>query len=780
MTDETATAKDRASTLVAGMTLEEKASLCSGENFWALKSIERLGLPAITVTDGPHGLRKQREGDDHLGLTNSVPATCFPSLTALGSSWDRQLARRVGEALGEECAAENVAVLLGPGINMKRHPLCGRNFEYFSEDPLLTGNLAAAMINGIQSRGVGACVKHFAAYNQETHRMIVDVVVDQRTLREIYLRAFELAVEDSAPWALMSSYNRINGCYSSEHAWLLGDVLRGEWGYRGMVVSDWMGTNDRVQGVTAGLDLEMPGSGGFNDARIVADLDEHHALARTAATRSAVLLKNDGDALPLRAGQRIAVIGALARSPRFQGSGSAHVNAARTDNSLEVLQAWAETTADAGTRLTFDGGYDPVHSAGDRALIQAACDSAQEADVAVVFVGLPESQDTEIADRASLALPDQHNHLVQAVAATGTPTVAVLLNGAPVTIPWVNDVAAVLEAYPAGQASGSAVADLLVGRANPCGKLAETLPLAQEDVLSDGYFPGDAVRQVQYREGIYIGYRYFNSVDAEVLFPFGHGLSYTRFDYSGATLSAAEPIGPEPLRVSVTVTNSGQRDGEEVVQVYVKTVSSQAHRPVQQLAGFDKVTIAAEESAEVIIALDHRAFAWYDTEAGSWRPNGGDYLVQVGSSSRAIHAELPVSIPAASPRQETLEDRFFKSLRADQRVIPDDVFERMLGRAIPDPEPSLPFTANSILAEPEQTRLGRRVSRAFLNKMLESANIDPEDTALQKIVREAMRGTPLRAMALASGGQFSFKALEIMIHLLNLRPLRAAATLLRR
>jgi beta-glucosidase len=481
MTETSDSIPEQARLLVARMTLQEKAGLCSGGSFWALKSVDRLGLPSITVTDGPHGLRKQRDDSDHLGLTNSVPATCFPSLTALGSSWDRALVRRVAAAIAAECIAENVAVLLGPGINMKRHPLSGRNFEYFSEDPLLTGILAAAFIEGVQSRGVGSCLKHFAAYNQETQRMIVDVVVDERTLREIYLRAFELAIELSAPWSVMSSYNRINGCYASDHRWLLGRVLRQEWGYRGMVISDWMGTNDRVRGVAAGLDREMPGSGGQNDACIVAavengrlaesdldravtrvvelilkaqqrpaaegplDLEVHHRLSREAAARSAVLLKNRDDILPLRSGQHIAVIGAFARSPRFQGGGSSHVNAVRVDSAFDALRSWVDEPARAGTVLSYAVGYDPVHSAEDPQLIEAACAAAQQADVALVFVGLPESFDTEISDRDAMSLPAQHDRLIEAVAATDTPTVVVLHNGAPVTMGWVDRVTAPLK-----------------------------------------------------------------------------------------------------------------------------------------------------------------------------------------------------------------------------------------------------------------------------------------------------------------------------------------------
>ncbi len=801
------TLEDRAHALVARMTLEEKARLCSGANFWELESLEHLGLSSITVTDGPHGLRKQRDGADHLGLGNSIPATCFPSLTALASSWDRPLLERVGQALGQECAAENVAVLLGPGINMKRHPLCGRNFEYFSEDPLLTGHLAAAWIRGVQSVGVGSCLKHFAAYNQETRRMIVDVVVDERSLREIYLRGFEIAIELAQPWSLMTSYNRINGSYASDNEWLLKQVLRTEWGYRGMVVSDWMGTNDRVRATAAGLDLEMPGNGGLTDAQVVAavsdgrlaesdldrsvshvvelmlkaqqrqrsaqpaDLQGHHALAREAAARSAVLLKNERNALPLRAGQQVAVIGAFARQPRFQGGGSSHVNAAQVDNAWDNLLPWA---GQAGAALSYASGYDPVHSGEDAALIEEARATADRADMAVVFVGLPESCDSEIADRRDMSLPAQQNRLVRAVAATGTPTAVVLHSGGPVELAWLDEVAALLTAHLAGQASGSAIADLLVGRVNPSGKLAETSPLRQDDALSDRYFPGATPRQVQYREGLYIGYRYFNTVDKAVAFPFGHGLSYTEFAYSDAALDApADGALPEVARV--TVTNRGGLAGEEVVQVYLRAIDSQVHRPAQQLAGFAKVALAAGESAELVIPLDVRAFHYYDCSRQQWLPNGGEYQVEIGSSSRCILARLPVAVPVPGAAVDTPDDRFFRALSPEVGEVPEPVFAAMLGHAVPAPEPTLPFTRNSTLAELEQTRLGRKVAAAFTKKMLENIPVDPDDEAMHDILQEAIRHTPLRAMALASNGQLSFRILDTMIHLLNLRPLRALA-----
>jgi beta-glucosidase len=796
---------EQARALVGEMTLQEKAGLCSGENFWQLKSVERLGLPRINVSDGPHGLRKQSEDSDHLGLGNSVLATCFPSASALASSWDEALLGRVGEALGRECVAQDISVLLGPGINIKRHPLCGRNFEYFSEDPLLGGTLAAAVINGVQSQGVGSCLKHFAVYNQEANRMVVDAVVDERSLREIYLRGFEIAIERSRPWTMMTAYNRVNGDYCSDHRWLLKDVLRESWGYDGIVMSDWMATNNRVQGVGVGMDLEMPGTHGQNDRKIEAavnagelamedldvvvervvklilktrqrpepgsplNLDAHHQLAREAASRSAVLLKNDKHTLPLRPGQHIAVIGAFARHSRFQGSGSSKVNPTRVDQAFDCLQQWASEPSQQGTVLTYAPGYDPVGSAVDQQLIDEAVRAAQQADVAVVFAGLPQSFEAETADRPNLLLPEQHNRLVAAVAATDTPTAVVLSNGAPVVMNWIDGVDSVLEAYLTGQAAGSATTDLLVGRVNPSGKLAETFPLAREDVPADSHFPGE-IRQVQYREGLYVGYRYFNGVDREVLFPFGHGLSYTRFQYSGAAINNAIP-GQERLRARVIITNSGDLAGEEIVQVYVRCNSSRIHRPAQQLAGFSKIMLGAGQSAELEIALDERAFSYFDTNAKAWRKNPGAYNIEIGSSSRAVHAALPVVVPAggATGSADPVVNQFFQSLAASQCKVPDEVFARMLGGNIPRAETSLPFTESSTIKELELTRLGRLVAGIFRKQALKMTKVDPQDAEMRSLIDAALSNIPLRSMALSSNGEFSFKALTVLVHVLNLK-----------
>ncbi|WP_439135325.1 glycoside hydrolase family 3 C-terminal domain-containing protein [Pseudomaricurvus sp.] len=811
-TSEPLTAK--ATELVAQMTLEEKASVCSGENFWQLKAVSRFGLQAIMVTDGPHGLRKQGGDSDHLGLNDSVPATCFPTASALASSWDVSLLESVGVALGKECVAEDVAVLLGPGINIKRHPLCGRNFEYFSEDPLLTGQLAAGMIRGVQSQGVGSCLKHFAVNNQETNRMIVDAVVDERSLREIYLRGFEIAIDHSQPWTVMSAYNRLNGAYCSDNHWLLTQVLRDDWGFQGLVMSDWMGCNHRVDAIRAGMDLEMPGNGGQTDQQIIeaiqqgdlstdtldqvatrivrlhlqalqrpalsspVDFDAHHQLARSAACRSAVLLKNNNQVLPLRSGQRLAVIGEFAKQPRVQGSGSSKVKSTRCEVAFGELTLWAQQHP--GTDVCFAAGYCPVSSSDDNGLIDEAIAVAQAADVAVVFAGLPEIFEAEASDRTGLSLPEQHQRLIKAVAATGTPTVVVLSNGAPVAMDWLDNVDALLEAYLTGQASGGAIADLLTGTANPSGKLAETFPLKQSDVLSDVHFPGDK-RQVQYREGLYVGYRYFNTVNKAVQFPFGFGLSYSSFIYQDFELQG-DPQ-QEPLRVQVTIQNESERDGEEIVQVYVSCDQSYVHRPKQQLAGYAKIKVAAGWQLTVDITLDPHAFDYYDVDSQRWRKNPGDYRVEIGSSSRDIHLSQVVTIEDASQhstaKQSDPETDFFQALVADAKNIPDEIFTRMLRRPIPAVEPSQPFTINSTLSDMKQTRLGRKIASGFEQKMLEQSNIDHSDESLVRVVKQVMENMPLRAMALASNGQFSFKMLNILIHCLNHRFGKALLTMLR-
>ncbi|MGW4945856.1 glycoside hydrolase family 3 C-terminal domain-containing protein [Actinoplanes sp. NPDC004185] len=664
--------------LLATLTLEEKASLLDGADFWRTQPVERLGIPGVMVTDGPHGLRKQAGESDHVGLNDSVPATCFPPAAGLASTWNTDLLARIGEALGRECRAEQVAVLLGPGVNMKRSPLCGRNFEYFSEDPLLAGELGAALVNGLQSTGVGASLKHFAANNQETDRMTVSADVDERTLREIYLPAFERVVTQAQPWTVMCAYNKINGTYASEDPWLLTQVLRDEWGFQGLVVSDWGAVNRRDAGVAAGLDLEMPSSGGAGTRVILDavragtlseadvdraatrvltlinrslpalqegqtfDADAHHTLAREAAVASAVLLKNEGGILPLDAagGGPVAVIGEFARTPRFQGAGSSQVNPTRVDTALDALRA----ALDGRREVTFAPGFVIDAEAADESLVAEAVRAAAAADVAVLFLGLPPSYESEGYDRDHMDLPAHQLDLLHAVADANRRVVVVLSNGSVVTVaPWQDRAQAVLEGWLLGQAGGSATADLLLGAADPAGRLAETVPVRFADNPTIGAFPGE-LGHVRYGEGLLIGYRWYDAHRLEVAYPFGHGLSYTSFGYSDLSVTVLADGGDPRVEVSLTVTNTGTRPGRETVQLYVTDPQASVYRPEQELRAFTQVALGPGESAPVTLTLGARAFAFWHEAARSWVVEGGEFGVRVGASSRDIRLTGTVTL----------------------------------------------------------------------------------------------------------------------------------------
>lgn len=668
--------------LLSQLTLEEKVSLLDGLDFWRTKPVERLGIPSVMVSDGPHGLRKQATRQDHLGLRRSVPATCFPPAAGLASTWDVDLLGRVGEALGRECVANEISVLLGPGVNMKRSPLCGRNFEYFSEDPTLAGRLATALVQGVQRQGVGTSVKHYAANNQETDRMTVSADVDERTLREIYLPAFEQVVTQAQPWTVMTSYNRINGVYASEDRWLLTEVLRDEWGFEGLVVSDWGAVSRRDVGVAAGMDLEMPSSGGSGAAVILAavragtlsesdvDLavtrvlrlvdraqpalaaaepfepDAHHELARIAAAASAVLLENHDGVLPLdpAAGGPIAVIGEFARTPRFQGAGSSQVNPTRMDNAFDAL-----TAALAGRReLVFAPGFVIDAESGDPALVAEAVAVAAAAEVVVLFLGLSPSYESEGYDRRHTDLPAAQVELLHAVADANPNVVVVLSNGSVVALEaWRHRARAVLEAWLLGQAGGSATADLLLGTANPSGRLAETIPLRYEDNPTIGMFPGEG-GHVRYGEGLLIGYRWYDTRRMPVAYPFGHGLSYTTFEFGDLDVAiGADGDSPE-VSVTVRVTNTGARAGRETVQVYVHDPEASVFRPEQELRGFAQAELEPGASAVVTIPLDARAFAFWHPTACRWVVEGGEFTIRVGASSRDIRGEATITLAGQS------------------------------------------------------------------------------------------------------------------------------------
>lgn len=647
--------------IVSEMTLEEKAGMCSGLDFWHLKEVEHLGIPKVMVSDGPHGLRKQDEKGDHLGINDSIKAVCFPPAVLSACSFDRGLMEEMGKAIGREAQANDVSVVLGPAVNIKRSPLCGRNFEYYSEDPYLAGEIAAAFVKGVQSQHVGTSIKHFAANNQEYRRMSSSSEVDERTLREIYFPAFETAVKKAQPYTFMCSYNQINGTFASENKWLLTDVLRGEWGFKGYVMSDWGAVNDRVKGLEAGLELEMPASGGDNDAMIVkavkdgvleekildqaverilriifeyADhrkpqeftMEKDHEEAQHIAEESMVLLKNENHILPLKTSEKAAFIGGFARNPRFQGGGSSHINCFKTTNVLDSVPCDAQ--------VVYAEGFPADRDFYDKALADEAVKAAAEADKAVIFAGLPESFESEGYDRSHMRLPECQNRLITEILKVQPNTVIVLHNGSTVEMPWLGEIKGLLETYLGGQAGGAAAANILYGKINPSGKLAETMPLKLSDNPSYLNFGGG--EKVEYREGIFVGYRYYDTKEMDVAFPFGYGLSYTTFAYSNLKLSMENPTEKDTVMVSADVTNTGKSAGKEVVQLYIRDLTGSAIRPEKELKGFEKVFLEPGETKTVTMELNKRSFAWYNTELHDWFAASGDYEILVGASSRDI------------------------------------------------------------------------------------------------------------------------------------------------
>ncbi len=664
--------------LISQMTLEEKASLLSGADFWRTKKIERLGIPSTMVSDGPHGLRKQDDKADHLGFNESIKAVCFPAGCAAASSFSRELFEKIGSALGDECQNQGVSVLLGPAINIKRSPLCGRNFEYLSEDPYLAGELTTSYTKAVQKKNIGVSLKHFAANNQEHRRMSSSSDADERTLREIYLAPFENAVKNAKPWTVMCSYNRINGTYSSENKWLLTDVLRNEWGFDGYVMTDWGATVDRVEGVKAGVDLEMPSSDGINDRKVIQavkngelseadvdracenllriiyrfeenrkpgtewNLDEHHELSGKLAEECMVLLKNEENILPLREGEKIAFIGEYASKPRYQGGGSSHINSYKITSALEAVKDIPN--------ISYEKGFSGTDDVYDEESAKRAVELARISDKVVIFAGLPDSFESEGYDREHMNLPSNQNRLIQEILEANRNVIVVLHNGSPVALPWIKEVKAVLESYLAGQNVGSAQKNILFGKANPSGRLAESFPLKLEDNPSYLYFGGEG-DVTEYREGIFVGYRYYDKKNMDVLFPFGHGLSYTTFEYSNLRLSEKNIKDTDTLKVYVDVTNTGSMDGMEVVQLYVANSSKKIIRPSHELKGFEKVHIRRGDTRTVTFELSKRSFAYFETKMKDWAVESGDYVIQIGKSSRnivleeTVHVDSSLSIP---------------------------------------------------------------------------------------------------------------------------------------
>ncbi|MFA9398616.1 MAG: glycoside hydrolase family 3 C-terminal domain-containing protein [Clostridiaceae bacterium] len=653
------------------MTLEEKASMCSGLNFWNTEPIERLEIPSVMVSDGPHGLRKQAGSSDHLGLNESIPSTCFPSGVALASSWDRELISNVGSTIAKEAKSEQVSVLLGPAVNIKRSPLCGRNFEYFSEDPYQASQMAKHHILGVQKQGIGTSIKHFAVNNQEYKRFSVDALIDERTLREIYLASFETAIIEAKPWTVMSAYNKVNGTYCSEHDYLLKKILREEWCYEGVVVTDWGANNNRVEGVKASQDLEMPGINGDNDKKIVEAIkngeleeyvldatierllkfvlkaqdnieqdaifnkEQHHDFARKVASECMVLLKNEEDILPLTKGKKIVVIGELAEKARYQGGGSSHINPTFLLNALDEMKKYGD--------VSYGKGYDLIKDDVNEYLVKQAKELAAKNDVVIIFAGLPDLYESEGYDRKHMKMPPNQNSLIEELSNINENIVVVLSNGSPVEMPWVNEVKGVLEGYLGGQASGGAIADLLYGKVNPSGKLAETFPIRLEDNPSFLNFPGKE-NKVEYKEGLFVGYRYYDAKKIKTLFPFGYGLSYTSFAYEDIKVSDLEINDTEEIKVSVKIKNTGNVAGKEVVELYVEDIESSVIRPIKELKEFAKVELQPNEEKEITFVLGKRAFAYYNTEISDWHVETGDFNILVGGSSVALPLKAKVKV----------------------------------------------------------------------------------------------------------------------------------------
>ncbi len=788
--------------IVEKMSLKQKADFVSGYDYWHLEEAEELGLPKIMITDGPHGLRKQNPNGKGVGLGNSYPATCMPPAATSACSWDEELLREEGEALAEECLQEKVSVILGPGTNIKRSPVCGRNFEYFSEDPLLAGKMSAGLINGCQSKGIGTSLKHFACNSQEAFRMIINEVIDERTMREIYFPAFEIAVKEAQPWTIMNSYNRINGVYASQNDWLQNKVARDEWGFEGLFVTDWGASVDRVPGLEAVTDLEMPSSGTLNSERIIAavengvldeavldegvdnvvdliikskpalekdfkyDVEAHHAVARKVAEGSMVLLKNDDNILPLKSNAKIAVIGEMAKAPRYQGAGSSVINPTKLDNAYDSL-------IELGADVTYAQGYykaPPTKKDKNRKseseLTAEAVKAAKAADVALVFIGLTEEFEAEGYDRDNIDMPAAHNALVSEVVKANPNTVVVLAGGSVVNMPWIEDVKALLNMGLSGQAGGSAAANILMGKVNPSGKTAETYPLSFDENPVYGNYPGSPVIS-EHKESIYIGYRYYDTAKKNVLFPFGFGLSYTTFEYSDIKLSESEIKDNETVTVSFKIKNTGDMDGAEIAQVYVADKESTIFRPEKELRAFTKVFIKAGEEKEVSVTLGKRAFAYYNTNIGDWHVETGEFAVLVGSSSRDIRLEAAVNVistvEAEVPDYKKSAPAYYT---ADIAGMNGGQWAAVYGQQLPSAErdTSAKITIYNCLDDASHTKWGGRIGRLIQSVITKFASAETGDGAMLQAMAVQI---PMRNFISMSMGVFSPKMAEGLLQILN-------------
>ena len=772
--------------LIRQMSLEEKCHLLSGRDFWQTQSVKRLGVENVTLSDGPHGIRKQEGAGDQLGLNGSVPATCYPTAATMANSWDPELGEELGRMLGEEAASQDVCVLLGPGLNIKRSPFCGRNFEYFSEDPYLAGKMAAGYIRGIQANGVSACPKHFAANNIELRRMASNSVVDERTLREIYLTNFEIAVREGKAKCIMSSYNMINGTYANENAHLLQEILRDEWGFDGFVVSDWGANNDFTEGVRAGSHLEMPGTGGdgptqlmqsVRDGKITEaevdkrvdelldvmlavrkavdplkgkkfDVDAHHAFAQKASEQSIVLLKNEGKILPLAKGSKVAVIGEFAKNARYQGAGSSVVNCTKLDHTMDVIGNFDLNV------VGYEPGY-PRHGEPDAAMIRKAAELAKKADYVLLYLGLDEISESEGLDRSTLAIPKCQIDTLEAVAAENPNVIIVMSAGSSVEMPWLNRCKAMVHAYLCGQAGASAVLKVILGEVNPSGKLSESYPIRYEDCSSAPYFPAKQ-RSVEYREGLYVGYRYYETAKIPVLFPFGFGMSYTSFEYSG--LKATDKAA------TFTLKNTGDRDGAEVAQLYVHAKAPSVYRPVKELKGFAKVFLKAGESKEVTIPLDDKAFRYWNSKTNRFEIDGGEYEILIGASVADIKLTGAVSVKGTDAPKCEDPAKLKSYYSADIKAVPDKEFETLLGHPIPDGSWSGMIGPNDAIgqlyyAKSLKARLIWKVMDGMLKKSIEKGTPDLNITFIYNM--------PVRAIGKMAGGMCSQKMCDGILDIIN-------------
>ncbi|MCM8710754.1 glycoside hydrolase family 3 C-terminal domain-containing protein [Clostridium sp. SYSU_GA19001] len=776
--------------IIDKMTLEEKASLTSGKDFWQSMDIERLGINSMFLSDGPHGIRKQAKAADHLGFNPSLPATCFPTAATVANSWNEKLCMKIGEFLGEEAVAQKVNVLLGPGINMKRNPLCGRNFEYFSEDPYLAGKLAASYIKGIQSKGIAACVKHFCVNNQEERRMAIDTIVDERTLREIYLTAFEIAVKEGGVKTVMSSYNMLNGTYTNENMHIMQDILRKEWGFKGVVVTDWGGSNERVAGLIAGNELEMPTTAGETNAEVLNaiksgklkeeilnecidrmleliftteevykksvkeyDVKEHHSLAQYAAEESIVLLKNEENILPISCGTRVAVIGDFAKNPRYQGAGSSIVNPTKLDNTLNCLKNTNFIT------VGYAQGFERYGKKSDK-LIKEACKLAAQAEVVLLYIGLDEATEAEGLDRQDMKIPQNQIDLLEAIYKVNTNIIAVISCGSAVEMPWISKVKGLVHAYLSGQAGAMAVLRVLCGEVNPSGKLAESYPLQYKDVPSSSNFPGKE-KTVEYREALYIGYRYYDTADVEVLFPFGYGLSYTNFEYSDLKI--------ENDKISFFLKNTGKFSGAEVAQLYIGKSSDIVFRPKKELKGFKKVFLKPGEIKRVTINFDDKTFRYYNVLTDSWEEEPGEYNILVGSSSKDIKlfgvtSRKGTSAPA--PYDKNSLSSYFSGKAANVDTME---FEALLGRKVPKSkwDKSKPLGYNDTVA---QCQYAKGLAARFAFHIIEFVywflkKIGKRSTA--NVIMMSIYHMPFRGIARMTGGVFNMPMLDGLLMVVN-------------